>query len=96
MHDEDNLELFSVLRRYLNVNVSINDWPKPLIKELSHPSFPDRPEKFKLQLRNAILEHSISPIEYEKLTEEDLETPAEVEDRLLELWQDIYGDFDAQ
>jgi hypothetical protein len=95
MRNLDAPELISVLRRYSNANVSVNDWPKPLVKELNHPDFPDRAQKFQSQLRNAILNRTISPLEYEKLTEEDLETPEEVESSLRELWQDLYGELDV-
>jgi hypothetical protein len=91
MEKINNSELVSVLQRYCNVNVTFSDWPKTLLEELNHPSHPHRAKRFQSQLAHAILSQTISPEEYEKLTEEDLETSKEVEERLRELWQDLYG-----
>jgi hypothetical protein len=96
MQSTNNSELISVLRRYCNVNVSFSDWPKLLIEELNHPNHPDRAKQFQQQLAYAILNGTISPAEYERLTEEDLETSEEVEERLRELWKDLYGNLDVR
>ena len=92
----NNSELVSVLRRYCNVNVAFSDWPKILLEELNHPSHPNRAKQFQYQLADALLNKTISPKEYEKLTEEDLETSEEVEERLRELWQDLYGNLEPK
>ncbi len=96
MQSISDSELTSVLRRYCNVNVSFSDWPKLLVEELNHPNHPDRAKQFQHQLANAILNNAILSAEYEKLTEEDLETSEEVRARLHELWQDLYGNLDVR
>jgi hypothetical protein len=95
MQNKSNFELISAIRRYCNVNVSFGDWPKLLVEELNHPNHPDRAKQFQHQLADAILNNTISPAEYERLTEEDLETSEEVRERLHELWQDLYGNLDV-
>jgi hypothetical protein len=83
--------LESALERYCHIESS-GDWQECLKRELSHPKFPHRHKEFRHQLAYAILNRTISPTQYEKLTELELETEEEVIQELTELWMHMYGD----
>ena len=84
--------LESVLRRYFHVEVLSGDWQEVLQRELNFVGAPTRAAEFRRQLSDAILKRSITPAEYERLTEDELETQDEVEERLMYLWMGLYGD----
>lgn len=82
----------SVLRRYFQVEVFTSDWQESLKRELNNPKFPDRASQFREQLAEAILHRTITPKQYEELTDEEFDTPEALEEWLRELWRDFYGD----
>lgn len=84
--------LESALERYCHVESLGSDWQECLKRELAHPRFPHRPKEFRHQLAYAILNKTISPSQYEGLTDLELETDEEVVQELKELWADLYGD----
>ena len=58
---------------------------------LNHPEFPNRARKFKQELADAILNHRISPEEFEKVTELDRDSQEDVDKFLTEeLWEQLY------
>jgi hypothetical protein len=58
---------------------------------LEHPEFPDRAREFKAELADAILNHRISPKEFEDLTAMDQDSQEDVDDFLTkELWATLY------
>ncbi|MDE2400004.1 MAG: hypothetical protein KGL67_03315 [Patescibacteria group bacterium] len=60
---------------------------------LNYPKFPSRAKNFKLELADAILNHSISREEFELLTAVDQDTQADVDQFLIEeIWKPLYGD----
>lgn len=82
-----------VLENYCNVNALSDDWAERVMRLLKHSSgLPNRECRFKQQLAEAILNRTITPAEYERLTDEDFDTPEDLETRLRELWFDVYGD----
>jgi hypothetical protein len=87
--ESDLLE--SALERYCHVESLGTDWQECLKRELSHPRFLHRHKEFRHQLAYAILNKTISPSEYERLTDLELETEEEVVNELTLLWQHIYG-----
>lgn len=88
--DPDYLE--SVLRRYYHVESLGQYWQEDLKRELAAPKLPKREKEFRHQLAYAILNQTISPSRYEKLTDMELETNEEVVKELTELWMHMYGD----
>lgn len=81
--------LADVLRTYCNVNALSDDWHESVRRMLEHTN---ETTIFKEQLADAILNGSVSPADYERLTREDFDTPEDLEVRLHELWHDLYGD----
>lgn len=81
--------LSHVLRTYWNVNALSDDWFEGAKRMLSHTQ---QETLFKQQLADAILHKSVSPSEYERLTREDFDTSEDLEERLREIWRDMYGD----
>lgn len=61
-------------------------------RHLNNPDFPGRNEEFRLELDAAIQHGTFTPEEYEKLTEKDFETPAEVAEDLRSIRKSIYGE----
>lgn len=59
---------------------------------LNHPRFPGRNEQFKQELAESILYHTISPKEYERLTDAAYDEQESIDRELRELWQHLYGD----
>jgi hypothetical protein len=84
--------LASVFRRYFQVEAFGGDWQETLRRELHYPDAPGRSEMFRQQLAEAILHHTVSPTQYEQLTEEEFDTPEDLEAWLREVWQHLYGD----
>lgn len=85
--------LESVLRRYCHVEVlGADNWQEDLKRSLRAPKFPNREKEFRHQLAYAIINQTISPSQYEKLTDLELETYEEVAQELTELWMYLYGD----
>jgi hypothetical protein len=83
--------LAHVLKTYCNINYMTNDWHVSLQHMLNHSDSSDKAALFRQQLADAILTRSITPQQYEFLTDEEFETPEELEDRLREIWHDLYG-----
>ena len=81
-----------ILNKYYHVEVLSSDWLETLKRALDAPKFPRREREFKHQLAYAILNKTISPSHYEKLTDFDSETEEEVIQELTELWMYLYGD----
>ncbi len=84
--------LTHVLKYYCDVDSFDTETPGLIRRYLNHERFPGRNEQFKCELTEAILNHTISPEQYERLTNVDYDTPEEVEAWLRLLWQYIYGD----
>lgn len=81
-----------ILETYCHVEYFTDDW-ESVKRFLNHPNFPDRNAEFKKELAQAIIEHTISTKEFEKLTAEEYETQEEVDSFLIrEVWQPLYGD----
>jgi hypothetical protein len=81
-----------VLGRYCHIEVGMPDWREQLQRMLRAPAFPNREREFRQQLAYSILNHTITPAQYEKLTDLELETQEEVEQELRQLWSELYGD----
>lgn len=81
-----------ILSRYYHIEVLSSDWLETLKRALDAPKFPNREKEFRHQLAYAILNRTISPSQYEKLTDFDSETEEEVVHELTELWMHLYGD----
>lgn len=59
---------------------------------LRAPEFPDREATLRRELAEAILEHRVSPREFEELTSIDQYSQADVDDFLtVELWEPLFG-----
>jgi len=84
---ESTLEYF--LSTHFHVGVSTTR--ESILASLNNSNFPNRAEDFKQQLIDAILNHSISAKELERLTDSDYETQEEVENFLKNyVWKTIY------
>jgi hypothetical protein len=95
MKDEAIPELLtSVLRRHFNVNGFERDWVETLHSELNWSGEPERAQLFRQQLATAILHNTITPEQYEELTEEDFDTQAELKQWLRDVWKKLYGNED--
>jgi hypothetical protein len=58
---------------------------------LDHPNFPNRGRRFKQELADAILNHKVTPEEFEKLTDVDQDSQEDVDQFLkVELWDPLY------
>lgn len=79
-----------ILKSHFDVNAFDENWVESLQRTLNHPNFPNRAREFKSELASAILDHTISPAQYEKLTGEDFDTPEDLEEWLREVWQKLY------
>ncbi|CCN72614.1 hypothetical protein VIBNISFn118_630004 [Vibrio nigripulchritudo SFn118] len=79
--------LRTVLRKYCHIEC----YDAELIKRAvnSGKGFPYEIELFKLQLREAIDQSSICPVEYEQLTDEDFDSVEELNEWLEELLCDL-------
>lgn len=84
--------LAHVLKTYCNINYSTDDWYVSVKRMLNHPDFPGKAAEFRNQLAEAILHSTITPKQFEKLTDEEFDTPEELEERLRELWCELYAD----
>ena len=68
------------------------DWDD-LRRFLNLPEFSDRARKFKRELADTILNHKISPQEFERLTAIDQDTQEDVDKFLIEeIWKPLYKD----
>lgn len=84
---ETTLEYF--LGTHFHVGVSTTR--ESILASLNNSNFPNRAEEFKRQLTDAILNHSISTEQLEKLTDNDCETQEEVDNFLKSyVWKTIY------
>lgn len=82
--------LAHVLETYCHVEYFTDDWSR-VKNYLNHPSgVPDRASLFRQQLAEAILHHTITSAQYEKLTGEDFDTPEALEKQLREIWRYMY------
>jgi len=77
------------LRRHFNVNAFTKDWIEDLKRELSNTH---RDVQFRSELADAILKDTITPAQYEHLTDEDFDTQEDLNKWLRSVWQDLYGD----
>lgn len=84
--------LADVLRRHANVNAFTKDWPQAMRLELFSSNNPEREQLFRCQLAEAILNDTITPAQYERLTDEDFDTPEDFQNWLLTVWKALYGD----
>lgn len=82
--------LADMLHRYFNVNSFNSRWPDNLKIELSKN--PQKAEQFRRQLADAILHDTITPEQYEQLTDEDFDTQEELSKWLASIWHKLYGD----
>lgn len=83
--------LDNVLSLYFHVNhnFDIDD----VKRYLNNTNAPNRRIDFKNELAQSILNQSINPQKFEKLTGDDYETQEEVDEFLkTEIWQPLYGD----
>lgn len=68
-----------------------HDW-KGVQKYLNHPNFPERDIQFKEELANSILNETITPEDYSRLTDdESVESETDVKRELTLLWKYIYN-----
>ena len=85
----------SPLRTVLETEFSqgvATDWDA-LDRYLNHPRFPNRARDFKRELADAILNHTLSPKEFECLTVIDKDSQEDVDGFLLEeLWMPLFPD----
>lgn len=81
-----------VLKKYFNVNAFTADWVERLKNELHGNPDPQYESRFRQQLSEAISRGTITPLQYERLTGEDFDTPSDLRDWLLEVWRKLYGD----
>ncbi|MDM7920751.1 MAG: hypothetical protein QUS14_00510 [Pyrinomonadaceae bacterium] len=83
----------SILKRILQTRFSQGvetDWDG-LDRFLNHPEFPTRARDFRRELADAILNHTISPEEFEELTAIDRESQDDVDSFLREeVWEQMY------
>lgn len=84
--------LCDVLERHANVNAFDVRWADRLKGEIFNPDFPEKAILFKRGLAEAILQNTIAPPEYERLTGEDFDTVGELNSWLRELWASVFGD----
>lgn len=62
-------------------------------KYINNPNVSERKSEFKKQLRVAILNNSVTPKLFERITSEELDTQEEVNSFLInEIWKPLYGD----
>ncbi len=89
MEKETVLEYVMGLYFHVNHSLSIED----VKKYLQNPNLLERANEFKKQLASAIVNSSITPQKFERLTAEEFETQEEVNNFLkTEIWQPLYGD----
>ena len=63
-----------------------------VIGYLRHPRFPDREATFKMELRQAISQQTLSAADFERLTSIDQDSADDVVAFLIaELWEPLYG-----
>ena len=63
-----------------------------LYRFLNHPNFPNRAREFKEELADAILNHQITPQEFQRLTSTDQDSQEDVDQFLIEeIWNELYG-----
>jgi len=88
---EDIYNLKDVLKRHFNVNYTSD--AETILRELVTDKFPHRNNQFKKELLTAMKTNSISTEEFNKLTDDEMETQEEVSKFLKnEIWQPLYGD----
>lgn len=91
MSEPTKSELEKVLFNRFDVDIA-PDY-ESLKNYLNNPNFPERGNIFKRELAETILNDRLSPENYEKLTNHDLETQEEVNEFLIsEIWKPLYGD----
>jgi len=87
MSDESSLR--RILKTHFKQGLGPN-WDG-IKKYLHHPDFPNRDRKFKQELADAILNHTVKPEEFEKLTDVDRDSQEDVDKFLkVELWEPLY------
>lgn len=88
---KDIYNLKDVLKRHFNVNYRSDS--QTILREVVTDKFPNRRNQFKKELLSAMKTNLISVEEFNKLTDDELETQDEV-NRFLEneIWQPLYKD----
>jgi hypothetical protein len=84
----------SILKRILGARFSagVATDLESLRKFLRDPNFPEREKAFRAELADAILNHTITPKEFEKLTSIDQDEQEDVDAFLTdEIWRPLYG-----
>ena len=75
-----------------NFNVDVKTDYEYMKRYVLDKTFPDRNERFKRALSDAILNHKITPEIYEKITDAELETQEEIDSLLInDIWKVVYG-----
>jgi len=80
--------LATILYTYCNVNAMTEHWVDSLKIGIRHSESQGR--LFRSQLANAILHRSITPDDYERLTEEDFDSQDDLQAWLRELWPQLH------
>jgi len=89
MSNETLIRFFST---YCDVNALAHGWPNDLRLVLENPKGLERAQTFKSELRAAITKRSISLVEFNRATCEDLDTEADMNDWLVRLWSALYDE----
>jgi hypothetical protein len=87
---DDNSLLKDVLESYFTAGVEA-DYDE-IRQYLNNPDFPARARNFKSELADAILNHKVTPEEFEEVTAVDQDSQSDV-DRFLttEIWNPLYN-----
>jgi hypothetical protein len=89
MSEESNLKRILQTRFTQGVET---DWDG-IDRFLNHPDFPRRAREFKRELADAILNHRLTPKDFEDLTAIDKERQEDVDAFLRdEIWEQLYED----
>lgn len=92
MQEQSVPELLAhILQACCHVDGGGDGWIESLQRTLNHPRFPGRGDQFKQELATAILHRTISPEEYERLTDAAYDDQKDVDRELHDLWQHLYG-----
>jgi hypothetical protein len=87
--DDDSL-LKDILQSFFTAGVEA-DYGE-INQYLNNPDFPTRARKFKAELANVILNHTLTPEEFEELTAVDQDSQADVDKFLTtEIWNPLYN-----
>lgn len=86
-------ELSRVLRTYCNIEVDDVPALSAFVTRARRNPTPENRwvELFRDQLAAAIINKSISPKQYEKLTDDEYETYEEVQNKLREIWHEVFS-----